>query len=95
MFVFLLCSFLLLNEGHSLSKEEKSDNPIEFWDRLLICKSNFYLTVTIKIFAERIFCVNFIEHILIIKTLLNIIWLDLNQKKDLHLYYLCQRKIQT
>ena len=35
MFIFLLLYLLLLlDEGHSLSKEEKIYNPIEFWDRL-------------------------------------------------------------
>jgi hypothetical protein len=36
MFIFLLYIFPSLNEGHSLSKEEKSYNSIEFWDRLLV-----------------------------------------------------------
>jgi len=34
--LLLLLLLLLLNYGHSLSKDEKSYNPIEFWDRLLI-----------------------------------------------------------
>jgi hypothetical protein len=34
MFIFLLYLLILLDEGHSLSKEEKSYNPIEFWDRI-------------------------------------------------------------
>ena len=28
----------LLDTGHSLAREDKSYNPIEFWDRLLIQK---------------------------------------------------------
>ena len=36
MFIFLLYTVHSLDAGHSLSKEEKSYNPIEFWDRLLI-----------------------------------------------------------
>ncbi len=32
---FFLYFLLLLNEGHSLSKEGKSYIPVEFWDKLL------------------------------------------------------------
>jgi hypothetical protein len=35
MFIFLLYTFPSLDGGHSLTKGEKSYNPIEFWDRLI------------------------------------------------------------
>jgi hypothetical protein len=34
--------FLLLDTSHSLAKEEKSYNPIEFWDRLLLVIVRIY-----------------------------------------------------
>jgi hypothetical protein len=37
MTILFIMPFLLLDTSHSLAKEEKSYNPIEFWDRLLLC----------------------------------------------------------
>jgi hypothetical protein len=34
VFIFLLYTVHSLDAGHSLSKEGKDLNPIEFWDRL-------------------------------------------------------------
>ena len=35
MTILFIMPFLLLDTSHSLAKEEKNYNPIEFWDRLL------------------------------------------------------------
>ena len=36
MAILFIMPFLLLDTSHSLAKAEKSYNPIEFWDRLLM-----------------------------------------------------------
>ena len=36
MSIFLILNSLLLDAGHSLTTDETSYNPTEFWDRLLV-----------------------------------------------------------
>jgi len=41
-----------MNEGYSVSKEEKSYNPIEFWDRILYDFDRLSLNLKIKEYLD-------------------------------------------
>jgi hypothetical protein len=46
MTILFIMPFLLLDTSHSVAKAEKSYNPIEFWDRLLVYKGRvLYVTI--------------------------------------------------